>query len=143
MHVPTRDWPEQDAFLRYIDQLKKRHNIRHDSALAELAGISHTAISNWRNGKAKPSSLALKRIATATDEPTQPLLAVAGLIEGQEDDADPLADVPAVMRRLITIYRSADPGIREQIEGGVEFLVEGAEARVALAQMKNQQRRTS
>ncbi|MCY1141345.1 helix-turn-helix domain-containing protein [Actinoplanes sp. Pm04-4] len=111
--MPTRDWPQQEAFLRQLDELKIRHNIRHDSALAELAGISHTAISNWRKGKQRPSATLITRIATATDEPTRPLLAVAGLIEGQDDDANPLGDLDPLLQRIIAMYRASSPAQRE------------------------------
>ncbi|MBG0560694.1 helix-turn-helix domain-containing protein [Actinoplanes aureus] len=116
----TIEWPEREAFLSQLDQLKERHRIRHDSALAELAGISHTSISNWRNGKARPSTTAITRIASATEESARSLLTVAGLIEGQDDDADPLADLDPILRRLIVLYRNADHDERAEIVSTIE-----------------------
>jgi transcriptional regulator with XRE-family HTH domain len=129
VHVRTRDWPEQEAFLGQLDQLKKRHRITYDSALAELAGISHTAISNWRNGKQKPSATLISRIAEAVKEPAHPLLVAAGLIEGATAEINPIGDLPPALQRLITIYRSSDSAVRDRVLDQAAFVVEWAENR--------------
>ncbi|BAL85498.1 putative DNA-binding protein [Actinoplanes missouriensis 431] len=133
MHVRTIEWPEQEAFLQQLDAVKQRHKIRHDSALAELAGISHTAVSNWRNRKARPSLTAITRIAEAIEESPQPLLAAAGLIEDQDDSIDPLAGMPDSIRRMVALYRAGDETLRTRLEMGALVLTEFADDHVRLS----------
>ncbi len=127
LHVRTQEWPQQAEFLAQLDRLKERHGIRYDAALAEVAGISHTAISNWRLGKVRPSTAALTRLADALDEPSHPLIVAAGIIQGMPAGDDTI-ELPAQLRRLVDLYKAAGKERRVEILARVQFVVEWAEA---------------
>ncbi|MEU8264946.1 helix-turn-helix domain-containing protein [Micromonospora sp. NPDC048999] len=87
-----REW-NREAFFRWLDDAKKAADppIPHDGALAELAEISHSTLSNWRNGKQRPTTEKLTAIAKALDVPPRDLWVRAGLME---PDQVGLADMP-------------------------------------------------
>lgn len=127
VHVRTADWPERTAFLARVDELMRRDGYRHDSALAEAAGISHTALSNWRKGKVKPSLISVGAVARVFNEPPSALAKLAGLIS---DDGEPAAEpeVPSELQLLVRLYREADPVRRAELLARLEFVIEWFEA---------------
>jgi transcriptional regulator with XRE-family HTH domain len=118
------DWPEQHAFLLFLDALKIGHDLIHDSALAAKAGFSHTTISNWRHGRQRPGVSALARLAEAFGEPQGRVLAAAGLVNA--DSPDPIDLLPAEVRQLIVVYTAAPQDRRERLLEQVRFLCDWA-----------------
>ncbi|MBC9001315.1 helix-turn-helix domain-containing protein [Micromonospora aurantiaca (nom. illeg.)] len=88
-----REW-NREAFFRWLDAARKNAvpPIPHDGALAELAGISHSTLSNWRNGKQRPTTDKLAAIADVLGVPARDLWVLAGLME---PDQVGLAEVPS------------------------------------------------
>lgn len=128
VRVRTVEWPQQQAFLDQLDGLKQRHGYRYDSGLAEAAGISHSAISNWRKGKQRPSADLLTKIAEAVGEQPHALIAAAGIMEHLGNVEDTLISLPSEIQQLLGFYNSADETRKAEILARVRFVVEWAEA---------------
>jgi len=93
-----RDW-NREQFFRWLDDARQRVDppIPHDGALAERAGISHSTISNWRNGKQRPTTERLALIAQVLGVPARDLWVRAGLMAADEvglADAEHLTPPP-------------------------------------------------
>lgn len=126
VHVRTVDWPQREEFLRELDRLKDRHGYRYDAALAEAAGISHTAISNWRNGKVRPSVPTLQRLAGVLDVQPSTLMAASGLVIDEAGDQP--TEIPDELVKLLRQYENADDERRAALLARVAFVVEWFEA---------------
>jgi len=128
--VRTVDWPQREEFLRELDRLKERHGYRYDAALAEAAGISHTAISNWRNGKVRPSIPTLQRLAAVLDVQPSTLMAASGLVidESGDEPPDQTMEIPDELAKLLRQYENADDERRAALLTRVAFVVEWFEA---------------
>lgn len=81
VHMRNRDdWPRED-FLNWLDDERDRAGFKHDFELAEAAGISHSSISGWRNGRQRPSAATLAKIAVALGVGAHEVLRRAGALE--------------------------------------------------------------
>jgi len=114
LRVRKVDWPEQAALIGRLDELKAREGYRHDSALAEAAGISPTAISNWRNSKVKPSYVSISAVARALNEQPNALATIAGIL-GEDAPTERIEQLPAAIERLGRLYREADDDRRADL----------------------------
>lgn len=104
VHMRNRDdWPREE-FLAWLDEERDRAGFKHDLDLAEAAGISHSSISGWRNGRQKPSTPTLTKVAKALGKPPREVWLRAGAME-QEDlgGHEPAADD----RRAIQMIRDS------------------------------------
>lgn len=112
VHVRTRsDWPREE-FMRWLDEQRNRAGYVNDSALADAAGISHSTISGWRNGRQKPTQQSLTSAAEALGIDPRHLWIRAGLLTAEElgfetDAAEPgpLADADSAARQAISSSR--------------------------------------
>ncbi|MFG2165556.1 helix-turn-helix domain-containing protein [Micromonospora chersina] len=102
----TVEWPEREAFVAHLDRLKEARGFRYDVALAEAADISHSAISNWRSGKQKPSITAITKLAAALDVNAHDLAARAGVAEGFAQASTP-TQLPAEVETLLDHVQTA------------------------------------
>lgn len=127
VRVRTVDWPERDAFIAHLDRLKDQRGFRYDVALAEAADISHSAISNWRSGKQRPSLTAITKLAAALDVNAHDLAARAGVAEGFAQASTP-TQLPPQLELLIDQYQTADPNRRAELLSKVEFISEWFDA---------------
>lgn len=114
VRVRTVEWPERDAFVAHLDRLKDARGYRYDVALAEAADISHSAISNWRSGKQKPSLTAITKLAAALDVNAHDLAARAGVAEGFAQASTP-TQLPPELETLIDHYQAAEPNRRAEL----------------------------
>lgn len=114
VRVRTVEWPERDAFIAHLDRLKDVRGFRYDVALAEAAEISHSAISNWRSGKQRPSLAAIRKLAAALDVDQHDLAARAGVAEGFARASVPM-QLPPEIETLIDQYQTADPNRRAEL----------------------------
>ena len=106
VRVRTVDWPEREAFIAHLDRLKESRGFRYDVALAEAAEISHSAVSNWRSGKQKPSLTAITKLAAALNVNAHDLAARAGVAEGFAQASTP-TQLPAEVETLIDHVQTA------------------------------------
>lgn len=127
LRVRTVEWPEREAFIAHLDRLKQQRGIRYDVALAEAAEISHSAISNWRSGKQKPSLANVIKLADALDVDRQDLAARAGVAEGLARASVP-TQLPPELELLIDQYQTADPNRRAELLSRVQFVTEWFDA---------------
>lgn len=127
VRVRTVDWPEREAFIAHLDRLKDARGFRYDAALAEAAEISHSAISNWRSGKQKPSLTAITKLAAALDVNAHDLAARAGVAEGFAQASTP-TQLPPELELLIDQWQTADPNRRAELAARVQFVTEWFEA---------------
>lgn len=81
VRMRTDRWPQREAFVAYLDDLRKRRGFRTNLALADASGVSHTAISNWRQGKQRPSLESLQQIAEVLGVPAHTLAEMAGVVD--------------------------------------------------------------
>lgn len=122
VHVRTTDWPEREAFIARLDELMKREGIRHDSALAELAGIAHTTPGNWRLGKTKPSLVTVKVINRVLNGRPNELAKAAGLVSEESEIVGP-DPLPDEINELIALYRLiGDEDNRDEIRKQVRVV---------------------
>lgn len=130
VHVRTTDWPEREAFIARLDELMKREGIRHDSALAELAGIAHTTPGNWRLGKTKPSLMTVTVINRVLKGRPNELAKAAGMVSDEAEIVEP-DPLPDQLRRLIALYRLVgDEGAREQLVRQLDVVADWFESTV-------------
>lgn len=127
VRVRTVEWPEREAFIAHLDRLKQQRGIRYDVALAEMADISHSAISNWRSGKQKPSLVAIMKLADALDVDKQDLAARAGVAEGLARASTP-TQLPPELELLLDQYQTADPNRRAELLSRVAWVSEWFDA---------------
>lgn len=81
VHMRNRDdWPREE-FLAWLDDARDQAGFRHDLELAEAAGISHSSISGWRNGRQRPSAATLAKVAEALKVGAHEVLRRAGALE--------------------------------------------------------------
>ncbi|MEU4570819.1 helix-turn-helix transcriptional regulator [Micromonospora sp. NPDC023956] len=123
----TVEWPEREAFVAHLDRLKEQRGYRYDVALAEAAEISHSAISNWRSGKQKPSLTAITKLAGALDVSAHDLAARAGVAEGFAQASTP-TQLPAEIETLIDYVTTADGNRRAELLSRVAWVIEWFEA---------------
>lgn len=84
VHMRNRDdWPRED-FLAWLDDERDRAGFKHDLELADAAGISHSSISGWRNGRQRPSTATLTKVAKALGKPPRELWVRAGAPEADD-----------------------------------------------------------
>lgn len=114
VRVRTVEWPEREAFIAHLDRLKDARGFRYDVALAEAAEISHSAISNWRSGKQRPSLTAIRKLAAALDVDHHDLAARAGVAEGFAQASTP-TQLPSELEILIDQYQTADTNRRSEL----------------------------
>ena len=127
LRVRKVDWPEQAALIGRLDELKAREGYRHDSAVAEAAGISPTAISNWRNGKVKPSYASITAVAKALNEQPNQLAALAGIL-GEDAPTLRIEQLPAEIEHLGRLYREAGEDRRAELINQVNVVIHWFEA---------------
>jgi transcriptional regulator with XRE-family HTH domain len=81
VHMRNRDdWPREE-FLAWLDGERDRAGFKHDLELAEAAGISHSSISGWRNGRQRPSAATLAKLAEPLGVGAHEVLKKAGALE--------------------------------------------------------------
>ncbi|MFE9192020.1 helix-turn-helix domain-containing protein [Micromonospora sp. NPDC007208] len=114
VRVRTVEWPERDAFIAHLDRLKEARGFRYDVALAEAADVSHSAISNWRSGKQKPSLTAITKLAAALDVNPHDLAARAGVAEGFAQASTP-TQLPPELETLLDHYQTAESNRRAEL----------------------------
>lgn len=122
-----KDWPEHEGFIAHLDALKKNRKIRYDSALAELAEVDPSTISNWRSGKQRPSLKAITDLALALDVDPRDLAARAGVAEGLARASTP-TQLPPELEILIDQYQTADPNRRAELVARVAWVSEWFDA---------------
>lgn len=73
---------DRDGFFDWLDQriAEVEPPIPDMQSLADLAEISHSALSNWRSGKYKPSLDTLRQLAKPLKVPVDVVWSRAGLI---------------------------------------------------------------
>ncbi|MGC5019055.1 helix-turn-helix domain-containing protein [Micromonospora sp. DT47] len=142
MRVRTVDWPEREAFIAHLDRLKAQRGIRYDVALAESAEISHSAISNWRSGKQKPSLGHVMKLADALDVDRQDLAARAGVAEGLARASTP-TQLPPELELLIDQYQTADPNRRAELLQRITWISEWFDATAPRPAADERSRRAS
>lgn len=64
-------------FGNFIYDLRKRNGISQNE-LAELLGVTNKAVSKWENGKAKPKTEILQKMASYFKIPVEELLMMKG-----------------------------------------------------------------
>lgn len=106
--VRTRnDWP-RDEFMRWLDEQRQKAGFANDYAFADAAGISHSTISGWRNGRQRPTQTSLARIAVVLHVDPRYLFVRAGLFSPEDLGLDPQAepdetvDADAATRQMIS-----------------------------------------
>jgi transcriptional regulator with XRE-family HTH domain len=77
----TVDWPQRQDFMAYLEDLRKSRGYHTVLALAEAAGISHTTLSAWRNGRQRPSLQTLQDLADVLGVPAHTLAEKAGIVD--------------------------------------------------------------
>lgn len=84
-----RPW-RREEFFRYLEReiARARPPIPHVTRLAELAGLSPSTVSNWKNGKQRPTLDKLTAIAQVLGKPRSELWVEAGLVAGADVNAD-------------------------------------------------------
>lgn len=127
VRVRTVEWPEHEAFIAHLDRLKRLRGYRYDIALAEAAEISHSAISNWRSRKQRPSLAAITSLAKALDTDPHDLAARAGVAEGFTQAATP-AQLPPELEHLIDQYTTASPDRRTELLARIAWISEWFDA---------------
>lgn len=142
LRVRTVDWPEREAFIAHLDRLKQQRGIRYDVALAEAAEISHSAISNWRSGKQRPSLTAIVRVAEALDVDKHDLAARAGVAEGFAQASTP-TQLPPELELLLDQYQTADPNRRAELLARVAWVSEWFDATMQRPAADERSRRAS
>lgn len=140
VRVRTVEWPEREAFIAHLDRLKQQRGIRYDVALAEMADISHSAISNWRSGKQRPSLTAITRIAAALDVDKHDLAARAGVAEGFAQASTP-TQLPPELELLLDQYQTADSNRRAELLARVAWVSEWFDATTPARPVDERQRR--
>ncbi|WP_221449006.1 helix-turn-helix domain-containing protein [Micromonospora polyrhachis] len=128
----TVEWPERESFIAHLDRLKKSRGFRYDIALAEAAEISHSAISNWRSGKQRPSLAAIGKLAAALDVDQRDLAARAGVAEGFTHASMP-TQLPPELETLFDQYQTADPSRRDELLQRVAWVSEWFDATTSKA----------
>lgn len=94
-----RPW-RREEFFRYLEReiTQAQPPIPHVTRLAELAGLSPSTVSNWKNGKQRPTLDKLTAIANVLHKPRRELWLQAGLVDaddvdaGEPEDVDPRLD---------------------------------------------------
>lgn len=127
VRVRTVEWPERGAFIAHLDRLKDARGFRYDVALAEAAEISHSAISNWRAGKQRPSLTAIRKLAAALDVDQHDLAARAGVAEGFAQASTP-TQLPPELETLLDQYQAADPNRRAELLQRIAWVSEWFDA---------------
>jgi transcriptional regulator with XRE-family HTH domain len=85
-----------DSTNKLLDKCKEVRSLRTDMALAELLGVTRAAVSDWRNGRGLPGTVACARIAELTGEPLARVLGIVGEARAISKDEK------AVWKRLAT-----------------------------------------
>jgi transcriptional regulator with XRE-family HTH domain len=101
--VPTSKdpWP-QDEFLAWLDAIRDRKlKVSNDLQLAGRLGIGHSLISNWRNGRQRPSMDTLTKVARAVGEDPRRLWVLAGVADASDVGLD--NDSPPAVQRQIPV----------------------------------------
>lgn len=142
VRVRTVDWPEHDAFIAHLDRLKRLRGYRYDVALAEAADISHSAISNWRSKKQKPSSAAITALAGALEVDPLDLATRAGIAAGWAPAPAP-ARLPVELEHLIDQYQTASDTRRAELLGRIQWVSEWFDATGTTGDNGPRQRRAS
>lgn len=94
-----------------IKLLREKHGLRTQKMLADLMGVSITAVSNWENGK----DLSMNRvfeIAMVLREPVDILLSGSGILEHNENTET--ADVKPLRGRTMPRYTFERVSIRDK-----------------------------
>lgn len=81
VRMRTGEWPQQQEFMAYLEDLRKAKGYRNVTALAAAAGISHTTLSSWRNGRQRPSLESLQPLAEVLGVPAHTLAEKAGVVD--------------------------------------------------------------
>lgn len=111
-------WPEREAFLGWLDDVKRRLSLGSDNQLAQYFSIGHTLISNWRNGRQRPSMETLTQIARSVGEDPRRLWILGGIAEAADvglDERDLILASPALpieVEQLLGVL--ADARLSEQ-----------------------------
>jgi transcriptional regulator with XRE-family HTH domain len=89
-----RPW-RREEFFRYLEReiAHAQPPIPHVTRLAELAGLSPSTISNWKTGKQRPTLDKLTAIADVLDKPRSELWLQAGLVAGDDVNAEEPAEL--------------------------------------------------
>jgi transcriptional regulator with XRE-family HTH domain len=136
-----REW-NREAFFAWLDAARRNANppIPHDGALAERAGISHSTISNWRNGKQRPTTEKLTVIAEVLGVPARDLWVRAGLVAPDQvgmADIPSAADLPPEDEESIRLIMASDApaDVKDELVREIRRLQQQhADERVSFAQ---------
>lgn len=133
VRVGTRNsWLEfRDDFFVWFDRAKEEAEFVYDSDVAKAAGMSHTTISGWRNGRQRPTSQSLSDVARVLKRSAQEAWARAGLMNAGDVKK---ADTPTIREDLATIDRAIkDPNTSPEdlvvIEATLEMLMARLDSR--------------
>lgn len=96
VRMRTGEWPQQQEFMAYLEELRKAKGYRNVTALATAAGISHTTLSAWRTGRQKPSLESLQPLAEVLGVPAHTLAEKAGVVDPARFGQAAPAPVPTV-----------------------------------------------
>lgn len=114
LHVRKRtDW-KRTEFFRWLDQARVRAGYAHDSALADASGVSHSTLSNWRNGKTKPTTGNLTKLARCFDVEALWVWKLAGLVP--DDVEAPRAGTTRAVNVTSEDLENAELTLRDEVE---------------------------
>lgn len=92
------DWRRVE-FFRWLDATKVKAGYPHDAALSKATGVSQSTLSNWRNGKQRPTNDNLTKIANGLGVEPLWVWQLAGLVPAgaeptttEADAAEPTPD---------------------------------------------------
>ncbi|GAA1395302.1 helix-turn-helix domain-containing protein [Catellatospora coxensis] len=71
------DWPREEWFA-WFDRLVEDSEYPNEYQLARAAKVSHSAISNWRGGRQRPSTVSLRKLAGKLNVGEHEMLSRAG-----------------------------------------------------------------
>jgi hypothetical protein len=130
--ITGKDWPEQDAFLKWLDTARDGAEIKNDFELATRASISHSTLSAYRR-KPKPKQIpntgTLSALARVLRRPTAEAWRVAGYL----NEADELSHADDEGLRIIRESGLAPEVVDVLIAAEIEDRVERARRAVDLA----------
>lgn len=95
-------WP-REGFLRYVDDLMRKAEIRDFAELSRRSGVNPSQFSNWRNGVAQPSRANLTRIAKVLDVAPVRLWVAAGIATEDELDLSGQVDLTVLPREILDL----------------------------------------